>query len=237
MRLRKPLLAVLISFFIPLLLNGQVLQKGTIKMEISDVKTDNTDLQQMVSAMKGTMIHIQFADKKQQVSLEMMGGLMKTNTYVDLHTKSSESYMDMMGQKIKMVIGAEDMETQADATKQMLGEEGITYDRTQTKEILGYPCYKASGEIKTNGQTIKLVFWITDMIKVPQTYVQNLQALELKGTPLETHADMGMMEMTYVATEVEKTLKDDFFKRPDGDYKEMTLEELKQMGMSGQMGF
>jgi hypothetical protein len=78
---------------------------------------------------------------------------------------------------------------------------------------------------------------VTEEIKVPNSFVQNLNQMQLAGTPLQWIVDAGMMKMTFEATEISKELAGDFFSKPAGDYKEMSMEQLQQMGMGGQLGF
>ena len=60
----------------------------------------------------------------------------------------------------------------------------------------------------------------------------------LDGTPLSMTTDVGVMKMTFEATEVKTKVDPSVFEVPEGDYKEMSMEELQQLGMSpGSFGF
>ena len=102
---------------------------------------------------------------------------------------------------------------------------------------MGKDCYKATLQLDNNGQKVNMEMYVTDDIQVPTSFIQNLNQVQLQGTPLMWIIDVGMMKMTFVATEITDDLASDFFSKPEGDYQEMSMEQLKQMGMGGQMGF
>ncbi|NND35082.1 MAG: hypothetical protein HKN76_21025 [Saprospiraceae bacterium] len=209
--------------------------QGTITMEITDVQVDNPEMEQMVGAMKGTNQMIQFDQQHQKVTIDMMGGLVKVRTFQDFDKGTSENYMDMMGQKIKME--SQDIEETKKQAKDILGDTKVVYDKSDKKTILGKNCHKASLTVDVEGQTMKMEFYITDEIKVPQAFIQNMGGIELSGTPLQTIMDMGVMKLTYTATDISNEVDPGFFTKPEGDYKQMSAEELKQMGLGGQLGF
>ena len=215
----------------------KMLKQGYVKMTLTDVKSDNAEMAPMLDVMKGSTNEIHFDDKKQKVEINMMGGMMLMRVYQDIASKTSETYMDMMGQKIKTVLTKEQMDQQVETSKEMLGDAKVQYDRSDTKMILGYKCHRGTIEYAAEGQTMKMIFFVTPEIKVPQVYVQNLNGLELEGTPLAMTIDMGMMSMTYEAEEISDKLDPDFFVKPDGNYQEMTFEQLQKLGMGGQLGF
>jgi hypothetical protein len=132
--------------------------------------------------------------------------------------------------------GQEMDKLKSESAKMMEGDE-IKYDKSDRKKILGRDCYKATFESETNGQKLSIVLYVTEEIKVPNSFVQNLNQMQLAGTPLQWIVDAGMMKMTFEATEISKELAGDFFSKPAGDYKEMSMEQLQQMGMGGQLGF
>ncbi|MBK8506297.1 MAG: hypothetical protein IPL46_31310 [Saprospiraceae bacterium] len=229
------MLILILSFTSSLL--GQQMSQGTVKFAVTDVQTTSTEMQQMIGSMKGMSQVIEFDGKHQRVTMDMMGGLMKIKTYWDATTNVTETYMDMMGQKIKTVMSGEDMDKlKAESADMMKGNE-IKYDKNDRKKILGRDCYKATFESETNGQKFSMVLYVTEEIKVPNSFVQNLNQMQLVGTPLQWIMDAGMMKMTFEATEISKELAGDFFSKPEGEYKEMSMEQLQQMGMGGQLGF
>ena len=216
---------------------SQSMTQGTLKFAVTDVKTDAPEMQQMIGGMKGMSQVIEFDGQKQKMTMEMMGGLMKIKTYWSSSTKSMETYMDMMGQKIKTLMSMEEMEKMQGEEASGVKSSDIVYDKSARKEILGLDCYKASFVTEANGQKLSMEMYVTEDIKVPNSFVQNLNQVELKGTPLMWIMDAGMMKMTFQATEVSKDLASDFFEKPEGDYQQLSMEQLKQMGMGGQLGF
>ncbi|MCB0685019.1 MAG: hypothetical protein KDC53_00800 [Saprospiraceae bacterium] len=218
-------------------LQAQLMNKGTIKFEVTDVQTNNPDMQQMIGSMKGMAQTLQFDGAQQQMTVDMMGGLMRINTFWTGANSTVETYMDMMGQKIKTIMSNEDVEKMRKESEAMIKSEDIKYDKSVTKKILGKDCYKAYYETDANGQKFSMEMYVTEDIKVPNSFLQNLNQIELKGTPLMWIMDAGMMKMTFMATDISKDLGSDFFKKPEGAYQEMSMEQLKQMGMGGQIGF
>ena len=218
-------------------IRSQEMTKGTVKFAVVDVQTTSTEMQQMIGSMKGTSQIIEFDGKHQRVTMDMMGGLMKIKTYWDATTNITETYMDMMGQKIKTAMSGEEMDKLKSESASMMAGNEIKYDKTDRKQILGRDCYKATFESEANGQKFSVILYVTEDIQVPNSFVQNLNQIQLTGTPLQWIMDAGMMKMTFEATEISKELAADFFSKPEGDYKEMTMEQLQQMGMGGQLGF
>ena len=235
----KRTLCIITAFFLVFSsVSAQSMDKGFIKMELVDVKVSKPEMQQMVGAMKGSTQEIYFDKSKQKVVMDMMGGMMKIQMYQDFDDNTMVNYMDMMGQKIKTDMSSEEMEKQKKASAEMLGDSKVVYDKGDTKEILGYKCHKASLETSAQGNKFVMTFYVTDQIQVPQAFIQNVNHIDLKGTPLQWNLDAGEMQMTYEAVEISEKVAADFFAKPAGDYKEMSMEQLQQMGMGGgQMGF
>lgn len=227
----------LVTAFIVPNLTAQSNSKGTIKFEVTEVKANSPEMQQMIGAMKGMTQTIEFDDKRQKMTMNMMSGMMLIKTYTNSDAKTTETYMDMMGQKIKTVVSSEQIEEAQKEAGVMVKAEDIVYDKNARKNVLGKDCYKATLEMDNDGQKMKMEMYITEDIKVPSSFIQNLNQVQLKGTPLMWIIDVGMMQMTFVATEMSDELASDFFDKPAGQYQEMSMEQLKQMGMGGQMGF
>jgi len=86
---------------------------------------------------------------------------------------------------------------------------------------------------------MEMTTYLTEEIELPAIHLQQFQGLQLKGAPMYIYMDMGMMKMTMEVTSISKVVDESVFvKPPEGEYKEMSLEELQQMGMgSGGFGF
>ena len=238
--MRKSLLLIL-PLFVLTAYSGwsqKTLKHGYVKMTLTDIKSSDSQMAPMLDVMKGSTNEIYFDEQKQKVEINMMNGMMLMRVYQNIGGKTSETYMDMMGQKIKTEFSQEQLQQQIDASEELLGDAKVVYDKSDTKDILGYKCHRGSIEYDAEGQNVKMTFYLTPEIRVPQVYVQNLNGLKLEGTPLAMTIDMGgMMSMTYEAQEISDKLAPDFFDKPDGNYQEMTMEQLQKLGMGGQLGF
>ncbi|MBX2816792.1 MAG: hypothetical protein KTR24_12365 [Saprospiraceae bacterium] len=217
--------------------NAQV-QEGHLKMEITDVQVEKEEMQQMTQMMQGSTQDIYFTQEKQKVVIGMMSGMLSIQVYQDFGEDSFETYMDMMGNKIKTVMNADELKEQNKQAAELMGDAQVVYDKSDKKNIIGYDCHKATMKFEANGSAMELVLYVTDEIKVPQAYIQNLSHVQLDGTPMEMTIDVGgLMKMTYTAKELTKAIPDNFFVKPAGDYKTMTMEELQKMGLGGGFGF
>ncbi len=219
------------------MLTAQVIEQGTLKMAMIDAQSSDPNIEAMIGMMKGSVIETSFKGTQQRVTMEVMNGMVKTVTLSDVATKQSDTYMDMMGQKIKLSVSPEETARLEEESKRTMGEGTISIDRSITKEILGYNCYLGTYQAEVDDQVINVELYITDAIKVPQMFVQNTKHLQVDGTPLEMTVDMGMARMTYQATSFNQQLDLSFFSPPTGNYTEMTLEQLQQMGLGGAMGY
>lgn len=229
------------------------LTSGSIKMEITDFGMPGMDDKdgmagQMESMMKGMSMTINFRPGEQVTEMSMMGMM---NMKQHFQEGMMIQYMDVMGQKIMIKTP-----TGMDAFKELgLSEEDIkeayqiTYDKSSSKNILGYDCYKAtiSMDLSKMGQAddlpegmsnMDMILYISKDIKIDNFSMQQLPGIQLEGAPLSMEMDMGMMKMTYEATEINKSVDPNIFAKPEGDYREMSIEDMKKMGMNpGGFGF
>lgn len=215
----------------------KTIEEGYLKLAITDIKVEKPEMQQMVGMMQGSTQEIYFNQQKQKVVIGMMSGMMQMQIFQDFDSDTFETYMDMMGNKIKTVMGAEELAEQKKNAEAALANTKIVYDKNDRKDIIGYSCYKAT--LTSEGEApMNMTFYLTDEVKVPQAYIQNLSQVQLDGTPMEMQLKVaGMMDLTYTAVEVKEGLDTKFFVKPEGAYKEMSMDDLKQMGLGGQLGF
>ncbi len=225
---------------------------GTMKMALSDFEMPGMEGDmggQMEEMMKSMNMTIHFSPEKQVTVIEMMGMMTMEQHYDD---DVMTQYMDMMGQKImiKTPMDAQDLVKQLGVD---IGElekmYNVSYDKSDTKEILGFKCYRADiamdlskmaqgQEIPEQMKNMNMTMYITEAIKMKQFNMQNMPGLVLEGTPLTMTMDMGMMKMTYEASSFDENVDPSMFEKPEGDYKEMSMEDLQKMGMgSGGFGF
>ncbi|MES2863319.1 MAG: hypothetical protein V4666_04315 [Bacteroidota bacterium] len=176
---------------------------------------------EQVAQMGTNTIKVSFNEKSSATQVDMMGGMisMKTITADKNNIKDTRMLMDMMGEKYELTgeseaFGNNDIGSLKDA-------ESVTYDKKDTKEIIGYKCYKAN-IVMTGG--LKSAFYITEAI-APQT--KTTDKLKLAGFPLEIEAGEGESKVILKATAFDKAVSEKTFIVPEG-YKKVTQEELQQ---------
>ena len=179
---------------------------------------------EQVAQMGTNTIKISFTEKSTATQMDMMGGMIsvKTITLDKNNPKDSRMLMDAMGTKYEITgetenFGNSDIGSLKDA-------ESVTYDKKDTKEILGYKCYKAT--VKMTGGAIGK-FYITEAIA---TQTKATDKLKLAGFPLEIEAGEGEGKVILKATAFDKAVSANCFVVPEG-YKKVTQEELqKELG-------
>ena len=249
------LLATVLTCFLLQTINAQI-TTGSITMQMKGMDmgeelggANGEDFSKQMEGIMGDMkMTMHFKPGKQVTEINMMGFISMNQHFED---GVMTQYMDMMGQKIKMEIPVG-----ADAFKELGLDESeisqaykIDYNKEKTKNIAGYECYEVSikmdlsqfgevDEIPAEMSDITTTMYITEDIKMDVIGMQQLPGLQLDGTPLSMTTDVGVMKMTFEATEVKTKVDPSVFEVPEGDYKEMSLEELQQLGMSpGSFGF
>jgi GLPGLI family protein len=103
----------------------------------------------------------------------------------------------------------------------------------EKKTIADYSCSKA---ILTDEDGNEMVFWYTDQIEISKKG-QNYLYEDVPGFPMEYVINNKGLKMAMTVTKIDQKLDKksaDLFdmKIPSG-YKEMTLEDLKKLGMGG----
>ena len=213
------------------------LKEGSIKMEITEIDSDNEQMAAQLEMLRGTSTEYYFNEEKSLVSANMMGGMITMKSLVNNADEHLTFLFDAMGQK--MMVKSTKEERKKLEEEQMESMEGveIVYDKSSTKDILGYKCIKAT----LKGEEVPLNFemWVSEDIRASNKLIQGMQAFELKGFPLEYVLEMEEFSMTFSATEITKTVDPNVFKVKTDGYKQMTFEEFQtQMGsMGGGMGF
>lgn len=243
--MKKLLTITLLSLFIfPSLVSAQkTIQEAYIKYEITDVKSDDPQMEAALNMMKGSTMEIYFNSGKQRAVVDMMGGMVKMNTINNVENKETVMLMDMMGRKIK-VKGTEEEFKQMNDQNTPDPEEikkQITYNKSKTKTIAGYPCYEAVFKMpqdENTGMDMTLTAYVTDKIVSPKSVIRNMETVELQGLPLEYTIGASGFSMTYTAVQVDEKVDEKSFEIPDG-YEEMTIDQfMETMGaMGGGMGF
>ena len=196
----------------------------TYKIEMS---SDNPDMQSALSMMQGSLLDIYFMGQSTRTEMKM-GSMMNVTSITN--ERSGDVLMLMSGMIGFNAIKTSMKELEAqnqEAPKveiELIGEK---------KNILGFECKKA---ILTDEMGNESTFWYTEEISVSkkgQSYLND----KVPGFPLEYDINNAGFKMTMIASSVVKELKknqrNELFSIsiPEG-YKEMTLEEMKSMGMN-----
>ena len=199
------------------------LTEGHISYKV-EITSDNPDMQMLIGMMQGSTMEMYFKDKNTRSEMKM--GTMMTMTTITNETSGQVlMLMNGMGQQNAIKTSLEEMDKD-----QPEGQKVEVTLVNETKVIEGYTCKKA---ILTTEEGNESVFWYTeeiDVAKKGQSYLNE----EVPGFPMQFEINNEGMKMTMTVTKLEKKVEkaDQLFKMtiPAG-YKEMTLEEMKSMGM------
>ncbi|MBK8392333.1 MAG: hypothetical protein IPL23_25075 [Saprospiraceae bacterium] len=226
---------VAIVAFVNMTFAQKNLDKGTIKMELTEITATDPQMAMQLEMMKGSSTEIKFGDGVQATTADMMGGMVKMKTYSNQKEDKYDMLMDMMGQKmwISSTISEMAKDPQQDAIKK---SAVITPDKKATKEILGYKCYKISVTSPELAE-MEVEAYVTEDIKGGQGLIQGFQTVEMPGFPLEFTIKNAMMNITMQATAISDEVDMSKAVPNTTGYKKYTMEEFrKQMGGMG-MGF
>lgn len=227
-------LALVITFTSTNLLAQEDLTTGHVKMEITKIESDDEAMAAQLQMLKGTTTDIYFAPEQYMSEMSMMGGLMNIKNKVGTESGKMDMYMDMMGQKMWI-------ETNTDESakgKPTTADVDISYDKANTKEILGYDCYLMT--IKSpEMQGGSLTAYVTEEIKSNAKFIQGYENIEYNGFPLEVTLGMPMMTMTMETTAINKEVPAGAFDVNTTGYEKMTMDEFteKMGGMGAGLGF
>lgn len=214
------------------------LSQGLIKMELTDVKSEDAAMAAQLGMLKGSTNEVYFNKSNVLTKIDMMGGMMQMNILVDPKTRAGFMLfdMEMMGKKLKVNITEEDAKKQKEASKN--NEFKVTYDKADTKVVAGYKCHKAViTSPAMNGASITA--YVTEDIKIKADVIQGISSDVLKGFPLEYNVGAKGMSMVYTTVEIKDTVDPSVFELKTAGYEEQSMEEFqKTMGaMGGGMGF
>ena len=147
---------------------------------------------------------------------------MSTIVISDSDLGTSTILMELMGQKYKLAMAKEEMES-------LVGDQGvpkITYVEG-TRVIAGYTCKKA--EVEMDGFDGKAIFYYTE--EIPAVQVKGMEALALKGMYMAYEASTQGMTVSIEVSNIDKgSVSDDKFIVPDG-YSDMPDQMKSMMGI------
>jgi hypothetical protein len=184
--------------------------------------------------MKGSQTELYFKADQHATYMNMMGGMVEMKVFVENAQNQMNMLFDMMGQK--MWIESKMDEAQTAQQKEIASKSKIEYNKADTKDILGYKCFKMTvTNPEMDGMTV--TGYVTDQVKTKANLIQGFQTLEFEGYPMEFTVGNPQFSMTMTAVEVKDTVDETKFKYDTKGYKKMTMEEFqKNMGGMG-MGF
>jgi hypothetical protein len=215
----------------------KTIDKGYVKMEITEVSSDDPQAAMQLEMMKGTVTEVFFTEGKYKTTMNMMGGMIKMNNLVDTKTNRMDMLFDAMGNKMWVETDTEKAKGKSPGAQDM-SDFKVEYDKKQTKIILGYNAYKATIS-SSGGQAMTIEGWVTEEIKTDANIIQGMEDLKLQGFPLEFSIINPQMKLTFTATEIKGDVADSEFVLKTDGYKKLTAEEFQEMmgSMGGGMGF
>ncbi|HPK10836.1 MAG TPA: hypothetical protein PK147_08170 [Saprospiraceae bacterium] len=213
----------------------KVLSEGYVKMEITEVTSDNPQMAQGLEMMIGTQTELFFNKEKSVNKMSMMGGMVENNTYVDFNTDKINILMNAMGNK--MWIETNKDESSSEEQKKIQENIKVEYDKADTKEILGYNCF-AMKITSPDMKDMVVTGYITDKIITDAQVIQGYGDVAMEGFPLEFTVKNDMMTLTISSVEIKDTVDPKEFNMNTEGYTKMTMEEFqKTMGGMGGLGF
>ncbi|MDF1696877.1 MAG: hypothetical protein P1U56_13630 [Saprospiraceae bacterium] len=213
------------------------IDKGYVKIEVTEATSDNPQAAMQLEMMKGTVTEVFFKDGKYKTSMSMMGGMINMTNLVNQESNAMDMLIDAMGQKMWVNTNIEEAKkTQPGA--QDMSDFKVEYDKSVTKTILGYEAYKTTITGPSTGG-MKIEGFVTEEIKTDANIIQGMEDLKLAGFPLEFSIVNPQMTLTFTATDIKGEVADSDFVLNTEGFKKMTQEEFAEMmnAMGGGMGF
>lgn len=204
------------------------LKEGHIAYKI-ETSTDNPDMQMAVGMMQGSTMEVYFKESFTRGEFKM--GAMMTMTTISNET-TGDVLMLMSGMMGQTAVKSNSKETAKDTVLNKKPNVDVTLTG-ETKVIEGYTCKKA---LITDEEGTISTFWYTEDIRAAkggQSYLSE----DVPGFPMQFEMNNNGMKMTMTVTKVETKISgkpSELFDMtiPTG-YTEMSLDQMKQMGMGG----
>ncbi len=209
-------------------------ESGFIKMEITEVSSENAEIAPFIQMMKGTQTEYYFTPEKSMVKANMMGGMVEMTTIVGNEDESMMVYMNAMGNKMQIESSKEERDKFDAAKNAEIPEYEIEYDENVTKEIMGYTCTKAVLTVGEDENAYSMIMYIAKDLKASNKMIQGLDKIDIEGFPLEYQMNAAEMNMTITTVQFEEEVEDDAFEFNSRGYQKMTWEEFQTK--MGQMG-
>jgi hypothetical protein len=212
----------------------KTLTKGTTTMEITNVLSEDPQMQMILEGIKGSQTILVFAEDKYVSSSDIMGGMVKITSHVSKKDNMMNMLFESMGNKIWVESTLDKAQTQQQ--KEIAMKNSVTYDKNDTKEILGYKCYKMT-VTNPEMQEMTLTGYVAPEILTKANIIQGFQSVEFEGFPLEYTMKNKMGSITMTAKEVTDKVDESKFVLDTKGFKKMTMEEFQKLAESMGMGF
>ncbi len=210
-----------------------------IQMEISSIESSNPEMAAQFEMMKGTEYAIYHKDGKSLTDMSLMGGMIGIKNLVDADG-GMNMFFDAMGNKMHIESTKMELDKMKAENPNPLADLNIEYDKSDTKSIAGYECYKMKATSKDpDAGDFAIDAYITEEIDIKASVIQGVDLSEFAGFPLEINVDMGIATMGFTTTELKDEVPAGVFDIDTKGYKKMTMEEFAEtMGaMGGGFGF
>ena len=156
---------------------------------------------------------------------EISNSMFSSTTIFDGNTGSGVILREVSGQKLLIRLSPDNW---AERNRMY---DGIVYkNTTETKEIAGYKCIKAIGQI-SSGATIT-VFYTRDIVPENRQYEAPFRTLD--GLPLEYEFTNGNVRIRYRISRINlNPVPASKFDVPNSGYRELSYEDSKKMNIGG----
>lgn len=197
-----------------------------IKMGVSSVKAENMDQQQQMEATLKSMKMETFATSdKIRTDVNMMGGMVMMSTFTNPENEDFTMYVDMMGNKTKVVPTAEEIKSIKEENAKKNADVKVVEVPGDTKTILGFNCKKYT---VTTSEDMKFTMYVAPDLKIKTNNIQGMEGVKLDGYPLEYTIEAMGTKMTFTAEKFEKTFDSAKMTPPSGNYKEVNFTDFKK---------
>ncbi len=179
--------------------------------------------------LENSTISMFYNEDMELMIMDMMGGFSITKVLFDRKNEQVTSYLHSLGDKMMLKV-----EVPEDAQ----GEITVVKDESNRKEILGFDSYKVEMTMDVEGmapQNVKA--YITEKIKPRSSFIQPAHNNPFDGVPLKLTAEDQNVRMIFEAVEFNEEFDESVFHIDESEYQEFNMEEVRNMGMLGQMGF
>jgi len=213
------------------------LTKGVVTMEVTDATSDDQQMAMQLGMLKGATTTIYFSGDQSMTEMDIMGGMMKSRSYTNPSSNTMDMMIDAMGNKVWVSSPLE--EAKALQEKEGVANAKITYDKSDTKEIMGYTAHKVNVTMPDMQAGMSISGYVTTDIKTDATVINGAEGLKIDGFPLEFTIVTPQMSVTISTTDIKKTVDEAVFTPVTEGYQKMTLDEFTKNlgGMTGGLGF